>query len=175
MPLPPESVLQLTTVFTDQSGKTFQLSDRRGHVQVASMFYTSCTNTCPLMIDSVRGLEHALTPTERNELRVLLVTFDPQRDTRAVLDAVVVKRKLDPSRWTLARVDEAGVRMFAALLGVRYRKLADGDFNHTSGLILLDAQGRILARTDQLGVVPDPTFLLAVRAALDKPVTPIIR
>ena len=168
-PLPPESVLQQTSTFTDQGGKDFRLADRRGHVQLVSMFYTSCTYTCPLMIDSGLGVQHALKPAQRDALRILLVSFDPQRDTPAVLDALAIKRHLDTSRWTLARTDDAGVRTFAALLGVRYRKIAGGDFNHTSGLILLDAEGRILAKTDQLGAVPDPKFLAAVKAALDKP------
>jgi protein SCO1/2 len=54
----------------------------------------------------------------------------------------------------------------ASLLGVRYRALADGDFNHTSVLVLLDADGRIVARTERIGGVPDPQFVAAVRGAL---------
>jgi protein SCO1/2 len=168
-PLPPESVLQQAGAYTDQAGRNFHLADRRGHVQIVSMFYASCTYTCPLMIDSGLGVEHALKPAQRAALRLLLVTFDPQRDTPAALDALAVKRHLDTSRWTLARADEDSVRKLAAMLGIRYRKLANGDFNHTTGLILLDADGRILARTDHLGAVPDPAFLAAVQAALDKP------
>ena len=175
LPLLPTSVLQLPNTFTDQSGRNFQLADRRGHVQLVSMFYTSCTYTCPLMIDSGLGVQHALTPTQRDALRILIVSFDPQRDTPAALNAVVIKRHLDTQRWTLASSDDSGVRKFAALLGVRYRKIAGGDFNHTSGLILLDAEGRILAKTDQLGAVPDPKFLSAVRTALDHSSAPVVR
>ena len=175
LPLLPTSVLQLPNTFTDQSGRNFQLADRRGHVQLVSMFYTSCTYTCPLMIDSGLGVQHALTPTQRDALRILIVSFDPQRDTPAALNAVVIKRHLDMQRWTLASSDDSGVRKFAALLGVRYRKIAGGDFNHTSGLILLDAEGRILAKTDQLGAVPDPKFLSAVRTALDHSSAPVVR
>ena len=54
----------------------------------------------------------------------------------------------------------------AALLGVRYRELADGEFNHSSALVLLDAQGRVVARTERLGPVPDPAFLAAVKSTL---------
>ncbi len=174
-PLPPESVLQLSNAYTDQSGSNFQLAARRGHVQLVGMFYTSCTYTCPLMIDSARRLDRALTPAQRNDLRVLLVSIDPARDSPAVLAAMAVKRKLDTSRWTLARTDDDGVRKLAALLGVRYRKLTNGDFNHTSGLILLDADGRILARTEQLGAAPDPKFVSALRAALAKSSAPVAR
>jgi protein SCO1/2 len=49
---------------------------------------------------------------------------------------------------------------------VRYRKLANGEFNHSSELILLDAEGRVLARTDKLGGVPDPAFVAKVRQAV---------
>lgn len=170
LPLPPESVLQQEGAFTDQSGKVFHLADRRGHVQIVSMFYSSCTYTCPLMIDSALSVEHALTPVQRDALRILLVSFDPQRDTPVVLQALAAKRHLDTQRWTLARTDDGSVRKLAALLGVRYRKLANGEFNHTSGLILLDADGRIVAKTEQIGPLPDPKFLAAVQAALRQPV-----
>ena len=165
-PLPADSVLQQAGTFTDQSGRNFQLADRRGHVELVSMFYTSCTYTCPLMIDSGLGVQHALTPAERGRLQILLVSFDPKRDTPAVLAAMASKCKLDPLHWTLARTDSDQVRKLAALLDVRYRELASGDFNHTSGLILLDADGRILAKTDKLGAVPDAGFLAAVKKAL---------
>jgi protein SCO1/2 len=168
-PLPGDSVLQSPGTFTDQSGNGFQLADRRGHVQLISMFYASCTYTCPLTIDAGKGIEHALTPAQRDAVRLLMVSFDTQRDTPAALGALAKKRKLDSARWTLARADEASARKFAAVLGVRYRRLANGDFSHTSEWILLDADGRILGRTDQLGTVPDPKFLAAVRAALDQP------
>jgi protein SCO1/2 len=49
------------------------------------------------------------------------------------------------------------------VLGVRYRALSDGEFNHTTALILLDRDGRILARTEQVGSQPDPEFIAAVR------------
>ncbi|MBW8368995.1 MAG: SCO family protein, partial [Arenimonas sp.] len=92
--------------------------------------------------------------------------MDPARDDTAALASVARKRKLDPARWALARTDAANVRSVAALLGVRYRALAEGEFNHTSALVLLDHQGRVLARTERLGPVPDPAFLAAVKAAL---------
>ncbi len=168
-PLPADSVLQPTDTFTNQSGKDFQLADRRGHVQLVSMFYSSCPYTCPLTIDSGLAIQRSLTPAERDRLQVLFVSFDPQHDTPAVLDALAIKRRLDLAHWTLARTDADGARKLAALLGVRYRQLSSGDFNHTSGLILLDVDGRILAKSDKLGTVPDPAFLGAVKKALGVP------
>jgi len=47
---------------------------------------------------------------------------------------------------------------------VQYRALADGGFNHSGVLTLLDNDGRIVARSDKLGDV-DPEFLAAVQKA----------
>ncbi len=165
-PLPVDSILQLKDSFTTQDGRAFTLAERRGKPQLVAMFYSSCKYMCPLLVDSARGVDHALTPSERARMNVLFVSIDPARDTPPVLAALAAKRKLDLSRWTLARTDDASVRKLAALLGVRYRKLADGDFNHTSALVLLDADGRILARTEKMGATPDPEFMKAVKAAL---------
>ncbi|MBK9656760.1 MAG: SCO family protein [Rhodanobacteraceae bacterium] len=164
--LPPDSIYQLDAPLSDQEGHAFQLADKRGRVQLVAMFYTSCAYVCPLIIDSAKGIEHALGDAEREKLGLLLVSLDPARDDTAALKYIADKRKLDPQHWTLARTDEANVRKIAALLGVRYRALVDGEFNHTSALVLLDAEGRKLASSARLGPEPDPEFLVAVRAAL---------
>ena len=164
--LPGDSLYLLQDRFTDQSGKAFSLADRRGKPQVVAMFYTSCRYICPLIVDSAKGVDHALTPAERARLGVLLISIDPSRDDTAALASVARKRGLDPARWTLARTDAGTVRRVAAMLGVRYRALADGEFNHTSALVLLDAQGRVVARTERLGPIPDPAFLAAVKSTL---------
>ena len=164
--LPGDSIYRLADTYTDQAGRDFALAGGRGKVRVVSMFYTSCRYVCPLIIDSAKGVEHALAPDERARLHLLLVSMDPARDDPAALKQVFDKRRLPADRWTLARTEAAGVRRLAAVLGIRYRPLADGEFNHTSALVLLDAEGRVLARTEQLGAVPDPAFLAAVKAAI---------
>ena len=166
-PLPGDSVLLVPAAFKDQDGKSFTLAQRRGGVQVVTMFYSSCPYACPLLIDTAKGIDHALTPAERAKLRVLMLSLDPARDTPAALSALAAKRKLDRARWTLATTNDSGVRQTAAALGIRYRKLADGEFNHSSVIILLDAEGRVLARSEKLGPQADPDFLAAVRKAVN--------
>ena len=169
-PLPRDSVYQLAAPLTDQNGRKFDWRARRGSPQVVTMFYTSCQYICPLIIDSGKAIEKSLTPAERARVGLLLISMDPKRDTPAALTVVATKRKLDPARWTLARPAPGDVRSIAGVLGIRYRELADGEFNHTSALVLLDADGRILARTEQIGSRPDPEFVAAVRrAAAAKP------
>jgi protein SCO1/2 len=162
-PLPKDSVYQLPLQLTDQHGKTADWRRHRGQPQVVAMFYTSCQYICPLIVDSGKAVEHALTPAERAKLDFLLVSMDPERDTPAALMKVATQRKLEPTRWSLASPRAEDVRGVAGVLGVRYRKLANGDFNHTSALLLLDRDGRIVARTEKIGGAVDPEFLAAVR------------
>lgn len=169
-PLPRDSIYQLSAPMTDQHGRRFDWRARRGTPQVVTMFYTSCQYICPLIVDSGKAIEKNLAPSERTRIGLLLISMDPKRDTPAALMSVATKRKLDPARWTLASPAQDNVRAIAGVLGIRYRALADGEFNHTSALVLLDADGRILARTEQIGSRPDPEFLAAVRrAAARKP------
>lgn len=165
-PLPSDSVYQLPLSLTDQNARTFDWRSRRGKPQLVSMFYTSCRYICPLIVDSGKGIEAQLTPTQQRRLGILLISMDPARDVPAALKSVADRRELDPVRWTLASPPQQSVRAVAGVLGIRYRQLADGEFNHTSELVLLDADGRVLARTDKVGSRPDPEFLAAVRRAL---------
>jgi protein SCO1/2 len=163
--LPGDSVYHLDIPLVDQDGNGSHLADRRGKPQLVSMFYTSCKFVCPLIIDSLRLTERSFDPAERQRLEVLVLSFDPERDTPTQLKSVFDKRKLDARRWTLARTEAPNVRKLAAALDIRYRALADGDINHATALVFLDADGRIVARSDTLGAV-DPDFVAAIRASL---------
>jgi len=121
-----------------------------------------------MLVDGAKAVQANLTPDERARLHVTFISFDPARDKTRALAQLRVDRELDRAQWTLARLEPADVRTVAALLGVRYRALANGDFNHTSALILLDADGRVVARTERLGGTPDPAFMAAVRENLQK-------
>jgi protein SCO1 len=165
-PLPSESVYHVEATLTDQSGRKVAWRETAGAPRLVSMFYTSCRYVCPLIIDSAKGVEHALSDEERARLQVVLVSMDPARDTPEALMRVAQRRSLDLARWQLLRPESSDLRSLAAVLGIRYRALADGEFNHTSALVLLDAKGRVLARTEKLGAVPDAEFVTAVRQAL---------
>jgi protein SCO1/2 len=163
--LPGNSIYQLAVPLTDQSGRTSQLDERRGHPMLVAMFYTSCKFVCPMLIEALRETEAKLSPEDRKELSILMVSIDPAHDTVAVLKQTADERHLDAAHWTLARTDATHLRKLAAVLGVQYRALANGDFNHTSSLILVDADGRIAGRTNRLGDA-DPAFVKLVKASL---------
>jgi protein SCO1/2 len=164
-PLPSTSVYHLDVPLLDQDARARRFADGRGRARVVSMFYSSCKYVCPLIIDTVKKTRHALGAEDGARLDVLLVSLDPERDTPAVLAGLADSRHLDRGQWTLARTDAGHVRQLAAVLGIQYRQLEDGEFSHSSVLVLLDPEGRIVARTERLGEA-DPEFVAAVRSTL---------
>jgi protein SCO1/2 len=139
----PESVYQLEVALTNQNGEQHHIDRHRGHPVLVTMFYGSCPMACPLLIDTMRSVERTVPPAEREQLRFLLISIDPDRDTVANLSALASSRKLDTSRWTLARTDATSVRKIAAVLGIQYRRLPDGGYNHSSIVTLLTPDGEI--------------------------------
>lgn len=164
--LPQDSVYRVDAQLTAQDGRAFGFGDSDGHVRLATMFYATCPYVCPLIVDQIKAIEHQLEPGERERLRVLLITLEAEKDTPEVLAEVARKRRIDTGRWTLARPLPADLRKLSAVLGVQYRKLPDGEFNHSSVITLLDAQGRVLAQTSKLGGAPEAEFVAAIKAAL---------
>jgi len=164
-PLPGDSVYQLELPLVDQDGRAFDFAAGRGRPRLVSMFYSSCKFVCPMIVDTLRNTERALDPAQRAGIDVLLVSLDPDTDTPAALKHLAEQRHLDMPRWRLACTDATHVRRLAAVLGVQYKQLGKADFSHSTVLVLLDAQGRIAARSEKLGE-PDPTFVDAVKQTL---------
>lgn len=163
--LPGDSVYRLDLALVDQNGRASKLADLRGRPVLIAMFYSSCKYVCPLIIDTLQRTERALSDGERAHVRVVMVSFDPKRDTPVALRAVADQRHVDQSRWKLTRTEAIGVRKLAAVLDVQYREVGNGDFNHSSVITLLDADGRIVARSDRMGEL-DSTLVAALQRAL---------
>lgn len=147
---PPQSIYRLPAALTNQSGVAHGLDVYEGHPVLITMFYGSCPAACPLLIDAVRAVERAAPPAQKERLRVLMISIDPQHDTVQSLQELAKTRRIDLARWTLARTDATTVRQIAAVLNVQYRQLPDGNFNHSSVVTLLSPQGEILKQSTML-------------------------
>lgn len=164
--LPPDSYYQLDAPLETHSGEQTSFAALAGEPVIVSMFYGSCPHVCPMLISTIKEIEKQLSPEARAELRVVLLSVDPQRDTPAALAELAAQRNVNSDRWLLARTTLSDTRALAAVLGIKYKQLPDGEFNHTTAIILLDANGREIARSGKLGA-PDPAFVRQVRAAFD--------
>ena len=157
-PIAGESIFNLESQWINQDGVSVSLRTLRGRPAVLAMVYTSCEHACPLIVEDMKRIEKALLEKNKVPFSFLLFSFDPARDTPKKLKAFATTRKLDPKRWTLFHGDAKSVRELAAVLGVRYKKDAAGDFDHSNVITLIDADGMI--RHQQIGLNQDPAELL---------------
>lgn len=162
--VPGDSLYRLAAPLADQSGQAAQLDRYAGQPVLVTMFYGSCPHVCPMLISTIQRFELELPEANRARLRVLMVSLDPARDTPARLMEVAQRHRVDLARWTLARTDPAHVRRMAAALNIQYRQLPDGEFNHSTVITLLDAQGRVVKQTSSL-LRLEAEFSQALKAA----------
>jgi protein SCO1/2 len=148
---PEDSLYRLHADLVDHAGERPPLSLFAGHPVVVSMIYTSCPTACPALISDLRQLESELSPEARAEVRVLLVSLDPERDGPKELNALAVAHELDLERWRLVRAPDLQMRGIAEALDVSFKKRADGEMDHSTLLALYDREGRKVTTHHGLG------------------------
>src|SRR6187455_1528741 len=75
----PTSLYDLHEKLVNQDNVPVGLDVHRGNMVLVTMFYGSCKATCPLIIDTLRAVERKLDASQRTDLRVLMISFDPDR------------------------------------------------------------------------------------------------
>ena len=163
--LPPNSVYNLQVSVEDQSGMITGLDRYQGNPVLITMFYTSCPHVCPMLVSTIKLTESKLSDEERASLRVLTISIDPERDTPEKMLDTFQLHGVDTSRWSMVRPQPDDLRTITGVFGVRYKQLPDGEFNHTTRIILLDRDGTQVASTEQLGR-HDAAFLEAIQTSL---------
>lgn len=152
------SIFELELELIDQQGHRTSLADLGGKVMLAAMVYTSCTSVCPRVTEEIRAIEQQLSRTD-GDLRFVLFSLDPGRDTPAAMRQFAAVHGLDTSRWRLLATSEDGVRNLAAVLGVRYRQEDDREIAHSAAIFLIDRHG--VVRHRQIGTGQDSRDLVA--------------
>lgn len=146
--------------FTDDQGREFSLAALRGRPVVVAMFFASCGYACPLTVTHLQALQARL-PAGAQDTAFLLVSFDTARDTTRTLARYRRDRQLDGA-WILLRGDDDAVRELAALLGVNYKREADGAFAHSNLFTILNRAGEIAhVRTGLQGGLDEAAAALA--------------
>jgi protein SCO1/2 len=142
-PLTQRSLYQHDAIFTNDAGRPVKLATLRGQPVIVAMFFASCEYACPVLVSDIQRTRELLAPEVRARTKVLLVTFDTQRDTPAALRAFRERFTLD-DRWELLRGADTAVQDLAMLLGVKYKLDARGQYSHSNLLTLLNAEGEIV-------------------------------
>ena len=157
------SIFELDAEWRDQYAQPVKLEQVAGKTSVVAMVYTSCTHTCPLIIASLKRIEAAV-KADSGDVRFLLVSIDPDRDTPDKLASWAKATRLDENRWKLLVGTDAAIRELAVTLDVRYQKQSDGEIAHTNGFTIIDAEGKVVH--NQTGYSDVEQAIATVRAQL---------
>jgi protein SCO1/2 len=146
--LPADSIYQVQSKWVDQTAKTVELSSLRGKPVAVSMIYLSCAFSCPTTIAHMKALEKMLPEALRKDMQFVLVSFDAEHDTPEAMANYARKHGLSFPKWRfITSRNEADVRELSALIDFKYKKLGNGDFEHSFGIAALDAGGRMIGGT----------------------------
>jgi protein SCO1/2 len=129
---------------TDHTGKPRTLADFKGKVVVMFFGYTQCPDVCPTTMAELAGVMKELGPLA-DQVQVLFVTVDPERDTQALLAQYVPA--FDP-RFLGLYGDAAATASVAKEFKVFYAKVpgkAPGSYSmdHTAGSYVFDKNGKV--------------------------------
>ena len=129
---------------TRANGKDFRLSEARGEVVALFFGYTSCPDICPTtMAELNQALEKLGNRSE--QVQVLFVTVDPERDTPQRVQEYVNHFNTDFIGLSGSESELAGVWNEYGV----FREVVDGTsaagylVNHTARVTLIDQQGNL--------------------------------
>lgn len=140
----------------DQDGRRLTSEDLRGTVTLYTFGYTHCETGC-FPTDSVfRGVQDRLDGIARGDMPVRFVTvsFDPARDTPAVLAEAAREAGADPDVWTFATGEPDALKtLIGTGFEVYYGPHPDDPmaFEYRPGVFIVDGNG-ILRREYRWGL-----------------------
>ena len=132
---------------------------------VCTAFYAYCEAECTLLLPALANAQELLREHGHEDVRVLAVTFDPERDTPDKLaeNAEAMRIDLEPGTWHYLRPEDAAEAeaIVAEDLGIGYEKVGPEeayDFQHITVSFLVNPDGYVerAYQTD----TPDPDLIL---------------
>lgn len=136
---------------TDASGARMSLSAAGdGRQTLVTLLYTHCVTVCRTSASGQAYLQAELVRRGLDrDYRLLSISFDPLRDTPAVLRAYGRKNGADPALWRLATVSRvADLPALLEAFGVVVLPDGFGDYSHNAAYFLIDAHGRLARAYD---------------------------
>jgi cytochrome oxidase Cu insertion factor (SCO1/SenC/PrrC family) len=149
-------------MLTERSGADVTTADLDGKVWVAGFVFTRCTQGCPAVTGTMAKLQADLKLAERDDVRLVSFTVDPERDDLKSLKEYAKTYGANETKWLFLTGKEKLVRpMLKRGFKIVADKRADpkpGDeFDHSSKLYLVDKQGRVRSTFDGMQGEHDTT------------------
>lgn len=142
-PLPVISDVGGDFELTRAGGVRVRLRDYRGRAVLLFFGYTHCPDVCPTSLYTLKSVLEKL-GTEADEVRVIMVTVDPERDTPDALEQYV---RYFHQKFVGLSGTAREISLVARQYRVRYQidtaPSAGGRVSHSAYIYLLDRQQRV--------------------------------
>ena len=124
----------------------------KGKITLMTMVFTHCPDICPMTTHNMHLVEQKLPDTIKNDLKLVVISFDPNRDTPSVLRKYAKLREYDFNRWSLLSGDDQNTKEVMLKFDVKaiftdstYSDDSELSYNiiHTDRMLLIDQNGRL--------------------------------
>jgi protein SCO1/2 len=153
-----ESIYNLESKWIKQNKDSISLKDLSNKITVAAMVFTHCESACPRIVADIQRIEKAFSKEELQNIQFLLISMDPLRDTPERFIEFSKEHQLNDN-WICISSNNDATMEIANVLNVRVKPLADGGFDHSNTIHLIDKNGNIVFQ--QNGLAQEPTDLVA--------------
>jgi protein SCO1/2 len=141
---PPRPVAGLSLI--DQAGQPFTEAQLQGHWTLAFFGFTHCGDICPTTLATLGKMYAELKPRDQQDLQVIFISVDPERDTPPVLASYVARFHPD-----FVGVTGAPARLLKVALewqtGIAPPAGGGTDYQveHSGNLVLINPRGELHA------------------------------
>ena len=160
--LPSDSVYQVGGTWLTAENQSIQLESLAGKYQLIALIYTGCSNSCPVIVESMKRVEKQVPMNMRSKIGFVLISLTPDTDYPKTLKNFSDKKELNQN-WKLLRGNNALVRSLSNALNGRYKLIKTDDVAHSNTVTLLNSQGQI-----QLQASGTLTGIKPIQDAIDK-------
>jgi protein SCO1 len=140
---------------TDQDGAKVSLHDFKGKIVFIFFGYTHCPDICPVTLSALNGVVNDL-GDEKDNVQVIFITIDPERDTQEALKKYVSYFNKDfiGLTGTPEQIKDVSDSYHAFYVKEETGKDSDYLMGHTSSVYLINPDGRIVLRYPQSKMDP---------------------
>jgi protein SCO1/2 len=128
----------------DHTGKPRTLADYKGKVVIVFFGYTQCPDVCPTTMAEMAGVMQKLGP-QADQVQVLFITLDPERDTRELLANYVpaFDKRFVGLTGTLEQTAKTAKEFKVFYSKVPGKEPGSYTIDHTAGSYVFDKEGRL--------------------------------
>lgn len=133
----------------ERDGRHVRLFDLNGQVWIVDFIFTTCPGPCPVMTSRMRRLQSEL--KDKNDIRLVSVSVDPETDTPEVLSKYARGFGADSQRWLFLTGSRDAIHALATdglhLVMERNTDVApvpgQGPIVHSTRFVLVDRRSHI--------------------------------